>query len=479
MQLGGNRLGTMTLGPKTLVMDRDNGKWAMLPTAAAPLLDLIPVDEDLLPEDVRRRRASLIEKLSGAGVGGPRHTPPGHLTTVILKITKVCNYRCRYCYDMEPDDNLVHLPYEIAISSIEEALRIVPRRVERPDKPDLAIILHGGEPTLFFPLIKRLVLESEQIAADLGKKILFAGQTNASRINQDMVDFSSEHGLSWGISMDGPAAFNDRFRVFANGEGAYRDFERAYREYPEFVKGCGILTTVTANNQDHLLTIARHFRDLGMAAWDWSLFQAIGMARCQEDLFGFSIDRVVAAWNQLFDAIESGEFDGFPMKPFTDYLHNFILGPGSNMCMRKDCGAARDLLSVSADGSIEACDCVDRKGPLGNLGLVQIGASDSLRRALASPKAELIRSRDVETGQCSECIWLSVCGGTCMAHAGSVNGIWDAQCRLAMNGFERIASSIAQSGRLRRYWNSLYSKSGNADALAPFRNTPNPALSVN
>lgn len=449
----------LDLGRKTLIMDRENGKWAMVPSTFSPMLKLIAVPEHLVPVDLRGRRAALSERLLESGVGGPAYEAPSRLTTLIVKITKVCNYRCQYCYDMEPDDKLVHLPYEIAISAIAEALRVVERRTVRPEKPDLAIILHGGEPTLFFPFIKKLVLEAEQLASSLGKKVLFAGQTNASRINQDMVDFSTEHRLNWGISDDGPAWMNDRFRVLANGNGTYGDFERALREFPEFVRNCGILTTVTASNEDQLLMVARHFRDLGFTSWDWSLFQAIGAARGQRDLFGFSIDRVVSSWNQLFDAVERGEFTGFQVKPLTDYLHNFILGPGSNMCMRQNCGAARDLLSVSSDGTIEACDCIDRKGPLGNLGLVQIGTSASLQRALNSEKAQMIRSREVKTGVCGECVWLPVCGGTCLAHAGSLHGIYESQCRLAMNAFQRIATSIAESDNLRRYWNSLYVKS--------------------
>ncbi len=461
----------LDLGRKTLIMDRENGKWAMVPSTVSPMLKLIPMPEHLVPEDLRGRREALSERLFEAGVGGAAYEAPRSLTTLILKITKVCNYRCQYCYDMEPDDKMVHLPYEIALSAVAEALRIVERRTERPDKPDLAIILHGGEPTLFFGFIKKLVLETEQLASSLGKKVLFAGQTNASRINQDMVDFSTEHRLNWGISIDGPASINDRFRVLADGDGTYGDFERALREFPEFVRNCGILTTVTANNQDQLLMIARHFRDLGFTTWDWSLFQAIGAARGQCDRFGFSIERVVSSWNRLFDAVEGGEFAGFQVKPLTDYLHNFILGPGSNMCMRQNCGAARDLLSVSSDGSIEACDCIDRKGPLGNLGLVQIGTSTSLQRALVSEKAQMIRSREVKTGMCGECIWLPLCGGTCLAHAGSLHGVYDTQCRLAMNAFQRIATSIAESDNLRRYWNSLYVKS-NGNSGKTVEHTP-------
>jgi uncharacterized protein len=269
-----------------------------------------------------------------------------------------------------------------------------------------------------------------------------------------MIAFSTEYGVHWGISQDGPPALNS-LRVLANGGDTSSHFLDALQKYPEFMRACGILSTITSRNQDHLVEIAAWFRDLGFLSWDWSLFQPIGMGREDEQMHGFDTTRLVAAWSRLFDAVESGAFDGFEVQPITDYVRNFLHGGGSNMCMRRECGAARDLLSISSDGSIEACDCIDRKGPLANLGLVQIDNPRSLEEARESPKAKLIRSRDVTQLQCGSCIWLSVCGGTCMAHAGSVQGLWEVQCRLAMNAFPRIATAMVYETGLRRYWRSV------------------------
>ena len=142
--------------------------------------------------------------------------------------------------------------------------------------------------------------------------------------------------------------------------------------------------------------------------------------------------------------------------PILDYLNNFLLGPGRNMCMKKDCGAGRDLLSIASDGSIEACGCIDTKGPYANLGLVQIGKPNSLQEARESEPAKLIRSRDITLGQCRDCSWLAVCGGTCMAHAHGLHEVWKEQCKLSMLAFGRISRALADDrGRLKRYWASV------------------------
>lgn len=441
------RLAVIPGSARSLVIDRFNGKWAIIGNTQVPYLEMLLRGAGEIPSHARPAVEHIEKLLKSAGLAQVEQVSEYGLNTLILKLTKVCNYRCSYCYDMEPDDHLVHLPYEIAIQSIREALELA--------QEGLSIIFHGGEPTLFFPLIRRLVIDGERYAAEAGKRISFRGQTNLSRLTEEMVEFFIEHKVGWGISLDGPPQFNDRFRVLPDGSGTYRFFEQALARFPEFVRSCGVLSTVTASNQDHLPEIAAHFRDRGMGSWDWTLFQPIGMGRELTERCGLSYDRVVDSWNRLFDAVLAGEFDGFNLGPIMDYLRNFLGGPGASMCLRHRCGAARDLLSISADGSVEACDCIDRKGPLGNLGLVQIGKSNSLSAAANSEKGAFIRSREVERGECGSCTWLKLCGGTCMAYAPSIHEKSGGECQISMNAFNRIAEAMLDGDQLKRYWKSV------------------------
>jgi uncharacterized protein len=463
---GFEALSLLPLGDKALVMDRSNGKWVLVGADAVPLVRLLPFEESAIPPDLRPRRAEILRAFSAAGLGAGPYVPRRAFNALILKLTTACSFRCAYCYSTEPHGALSHMSLDIAVRAVEEALG---RETEAPpnaDRPDLLVILHGGEPMLRFPPIRDLVTAAEQMAARMGKRIAFGGQTNLSHLTKDIVNFSLAHRIAWGISLDGPPEWNDHFRVLASGGGTYRFFEKALREHPEFVRSCGILTTVTSANQDHLLEIARHFRDCGAAGWGWTLFQPAGLGRDGAGRFAIAYDRLAAAWNTLFDAVEAGEFEGFEVGPVVRYLENLVCGPGSNMCMRQGCGAARELLSVSADGTIEACDCINAKGPLGHLGFVDINAHDSLRRAEHSNTARLVRSRNVTLGECGTCIWLALCGGTCMAYAPSLHERSPGQCALARNAFTRIAKSLASSSSLRRYWDSVFASRSAARANA-------------
>ena len=437
------RVSLLELREVALLMDRDNGKWATIPAGLVPVARLLPAPGYSLPEPARSARNQLARELEAAGLTGGTTRSHENLTTLIVKLTNACNYACSYCYDREDEDRSTDLSFEAAAAAVRQALELVDER--------LTVILHGGEPTLRFPLIEQLVLDAETAAAELGKRVSFCGQTNLSRLTREMVDFSREHSISWGLSLDGPPDLNDRFRVLRSGTGTHDHFLKALEQFPDFVRGCGVMTTITSATDEHLLSIARYFRDLGVSHWDWSLFQPIGRGRLTAHAIEFSVDALIDSWGELFDAVVGGEFDGFPVMPVLKYVDNFLDGPGNDMCMRRECGAGRDLLSLSADKTIEACDCIDPTGGLSNLGKFDPAVPHALKAAKDCDKAKLIRSRDVRAGRCDTCIWLAVCGGTCLAHAGELHGVWEAQCELALSAFGRVAESVTQSSALQRY----------------------------
>jgi uncharacterized protein len=440
------RIRVLPRGQHLLVMDRVSGKWITLAREHAPFLKLLGASQAAcLAPEVRQRVEQMGRLLldNRIGVSGTERRFDT-LNTVIIKLTNACNLACAYCYDYERMEDSRRLEAQTALRAIAQALDLCERH--------LCVILHGGEPMLLWNLIEELVQEGESMARARGKDIRFSGQSNMTRLNQRIVDFSLEHDIAWGISLDGPPETHDRFRVRHDGQGSYTMFQASLEKYPAFVRRCGVMSTITQTNQDKLLEAARFFRDLGMASWDWSLFQPIGRGR--DDMHRFEIDSevVCGAWDELFHAVEAGEFAGFGVMPVKKYLDNFLGGPGHNMCMRPECGAARDLLSISADGTIEACDCIDPTGPLSNLGHMDEGG---LAEARESPTAQSIRSRNVQQEACGDCIWYGVCGGTCLAHSPALHRVWADACTISQLAFDRISNSLLAGDALLDYAHSL------------------------
>ncbi|MEM9001687.1 MAG: radical SAM protein [Bacteroidota bacterium] len=427
-------------GNKELIIDRINGRWVMLPHGASVLLPLINLPQGSVSNlDLQDRVNQLTQILTNRGIGSANAVEHNSLNTVILKLTKACNLGCTYCYDFEHEDKARHQQINITLDAIRQAIDMADGRVN--------FILHGGEPMLVWDMIRTLVTSGYAYAMAKNVEVYFIGQTNLTRLTREIVDFSFKNDIRWGVSIDGPPGINNRFRVRHNGTGSHDLMMEAIHRYPEFVRRSNAMSTITLANHDRLLEVAKYIQKLGFSGWDWTLFQAIGRGR-DIDRFDYDIDVLIRSWDDLFAAVVDGNFDGFPIEPILKYLRNFLDGPVNNMCMRSKCGAARDLLSVSFDGTIEACDCIDPCSSMAHIGNMKDGG---LTQAYASSKADLIRSRNVEKLQCGSCLWQAVCGGTCMARAGGIEKISKDECQMSMHVFDRISSSIAQSDALIRY----------------------------
>lgn len=439
------RLRVLPRGRYLLVMDRISGRWVTLDAGLEPLLRLLGAPTAAVPADLRPGLEGVRRLLRdrAVGVAGSERRFDA-LTTLIVKLTNACNLACAYCYDYEQFEKARRIEARHALDAIRQGLALCEGR--------LWVILHGGEPMLVWPLIEDIVTRGEALARESDKAISFSGQSNMTRLTERVVRFSIEHNIDWGVSIDGQAETHDVFRIRHDGRGSYELFAHALERFPRFVRGCGVMSTITQANDARLLEIARHFRDLGMPSWDWTLFQPIGRGRAEADRFEPDGERLRAAWLRLFRAVEGGEFAGFRVLPVTKYLDNFLSGPGRNMCMRPECGAGRDLLSISADGAIEACDCIDPTGPLAGLGHLD---DTGLAQARQSPPALAIRGRDVQAGPCGDCIWYGVCGGTCLAHAPSLNDVWAQSCLMSQLAFDTISDSLVRGDALLDYLRSL------------------------
>lgn len=117
--------------------------------------------------------------------------------TLMLHLTGRCNLRCRHCYMAGGPDRRD----ELAIGPLLEAIA---------DAPGLgvgALYLTGGEPTLH-PDIEAVL----DAAAALGPAVETTLCSNGTRLTPAFVAGLARRGVRLNISLDGAAAFHDRFR---------------------------------------------------------------------------------------------------------------------------------------------------------------------------------------------------------------------------------------------------------------------------
>lgn len=134
-----------------------------------------------------------------------------HVDTVLLKVASRCNLDCSYCYVYHMgDDSWRSLPKRMAADTqalVAAELGALMRAQGRP----FSIVLHGGEPLLLgLPRLKSMFAS---LRGALGEACGISIQTNGVLVTDAILDLCVQRDVTLSVSLDGPPAVHDRFRV--------------------------------------------------------------------------------------------------------------------------------------------------------------------------------------------------------------------------------------------------------------------------
>jgi len=119
------------------------------------------------------------------------------------------------------DKTHLRVPGLLSVGAALRTLDRIAAHAEAVREPEFRLVLHGGEPTLW-PLqnFEALLSRVRQLRT-AGLDLRLSMQTNAYKIDPALLPLLAEHKVSVGISIDGPAIYNDRFRIDHSGRGSY------------------------------------------------------------------------------------------------------------------------------------------------------------------------------------------------------------------------------------------------------------------
>ncbi|MGX1095944.1 uncharacterized protein RKD47_006710 [Streptomyces albogriseolus] len=124
---------------------------------------------------------------------------------LIVKATRLCNLRCTYCYDWRAGAGQT--------MSFPTLARLVARTVGHPEHDRVGFDWHGGEPTVLPLSFFKKALHLQERFRSPRQLVSNAIQTNATRLTPEWARFFADNHIDVGISIDGPAAVHDRYRV--------------------------------------------------------------------------------------------------------------------------------------------------------------------------------------------------------------------------------------------------------------------------
>ncbi len=121
-----------------------------------------------------------------------------------------CNLACRYCFFRGKARLYPGSRFRMRDDLLEAYVK---QTIAAQQAPDVCFAWQGGEPTLmgldFFRRAVRLARKYRRP----GMRVRHAFQTNGVLINAAWCRFFKEHGFLVGLSLDGPAAMHNAYRV--------------------------------------------------------------------------------------------------------------------------------------------------------------------------------------------------------------------------------------------------------------------------
>ncbi|MBN1380961.1 MAG: anaerobic sulfatase maturase [Deltaproteobacteria bacterium] len=318
----------------------------------------------------------------------------------------VCNLECRYCYYLQKESLYLETdPFCMPDDLLEDY--IAQQIAGTPDR-NISFFWHGGEPTVLGLDYFRKIVALQKKHQPPETRITNNIQTNGILITEDWCRFFAEEGFSVGLSMDGPAALHDVYRVTKGQKRTHRQVMQAYRLLKHHRVPCDILCVVHDRNVREPSAVYRFFKEIKA-----QYISFIPLVERDGNGGNTVTDRTVPAdalglfLSAIFDEWVRQDMGRMIVQIFEEAARP-AYGQTHSLCIfRPTCG---DVPVIEHNGDFYACDhLVDPAHRLGNIRetpLVSLVDSAPLKRFGES-------KRDTLPRYCRDCDVLALCNGGC------------------------------------------------------------------
>jgi uncharacterized protein len=322
----------------------------------------------------------------------------------------ICNLDCKYCFFLSKEHLFPGSHFRMSDALLEDYTR---QHIAAHNVPEVTFAWQGGEPTLMGLEFFRRAVQLQEKHRKPGTRIVNTIQTNGTTLNEEWCQFFHEQRFLVGISLDGPRALHDAYRVDKGGSPTFDRVMAGVALAKQHQVEFNILTTVNAANGDHGIEVYRFLRDeVGTA-----FIQFIPIVE-RENATGYQ------EGNRVTERSVTGQQYGrFLISVFDEWVRHDVgrvfvqlfdiclgvwLGEPSSLCVfAETCGGA---LALEHNGDLFSCDhFVEPRHRLGNV------AETPLADLVSSPQQRQfgLNKRDTLPRYCRECSVRFICNGGC------------------------------------------------------------------
>ena len=176
-------------------------------------------------------------------------------------IGAICNLDCHYCYYLQKESLYPQTQsFRMAGRPAGGVHRPADRQIA--PTPEINFFWHGGEPTLLGLDYYRNIVELQRKHQPPGRRITNGIQTNGVLLNDDWCRFFAAEQFAVGLSLDGPQALHDAYRVTKGQKPTHKQVMQGYRLLRQHKLPVDLLCVVHAENVKYPLEVYRFFKDI-------------------------------------------------------------------------------------------------------------------------------------------------------------------------------------------------------------------------
>ena len=350
--------------------------------------------------------------------------PP--LSLLIKPASGLCNMNCKYCFYKSASEGR-----ENRIMT-EETVALLIKRISEFKPSSLSVMFQGGEPTLAgLQFYKDFVNKAKN---EIRCPVSYAIQTNGLLIDDSFAEFFKENNFLVGISLDGNAAVNDRYRPDAEGNGTFSHVINAVSILKKHGVEFNILSVIDDKNAEDI-----------ESTWDYFIksgFNYLQFIPCVDENNGVLLSpekheeflkRIFDLW---YNELTAGRY--VSVRHIDNYIGVLLGAPPENCAM---CGFCGSYYVVESDGSLYPCDFYCKKEySVGNINNKNPFIKTEKHKAFIED-SKLIHER------CRNCKYYLLCRGGCKKDR--TDGYTENKyCKAYYNFFEYATERMLNAAKL-------------------------------
>lgn len=335
----------------------------------------------------------------------------------------VCNLDCAYCFFLSKEMLYPGSRFRMAEDLLETYVRQV---IEAQPVPEVNLSWQGGEPTMMGVEFFRKTVELAEKHKRPGMRVIHSIQTNGTLLDDQWAEFFKENNFLVGISIDGPKAIHDTYRVNKGGSGTFDKVMEGLGVLRKHGVEYNTLTTLHHANAGKGREVYRFLRD--ECGSQFQQYIPIVERLAGESVEAWTSWRDRPLYEQVGDhvterSIKGEEYGRFLIDVFEEWVRRDVgrvyvqmfdvalaawVGEPSGLCVHsKTCG---DALAMEHTGDVYSCDhFVELTYKLGNI------REKHLAELVQEPKQRKFGQDKFDTlpQYCLKCDVRFVCHGGC------------------------------------------------------------------